>query len=208
MAISLYRRTLAKVLTALSILCAVVHCSAGESGGANLALALAIQAQRTEHMGAAIDGVYASCPFISGLWGGHQSVDMTETLRSLHENDGMFINSKIWGIMVDLYIHSDNAKHFEQNKRNPLAFPYWAAQEDLRGLPPHVISVTELDGLRDEGLEFYRKLLKAGVQARCFTINGTCHAADLIFRKAMPDVYAATLHNVKQFVDSVGDQHE
>ena len=31
--------------------------------------------------------------------------------------------------------------------------------EDLNGLPPHVISVNELDPLRDEGLLYYKKLL-------------------------------------------------
>ena len=37
-----------------------------------------------------------------------------------------------------------------------------ASASDLTGLPPHVISVNELDPLRDEGLAYYRKLLAAG----------------------------------------------
>ena len=35
--------------------------------------------------------------------------------------------------------------------------------DDLVGLPPHVISVNQLDPLRDEGLAYFRKLLDAGV---------------------------------------------
>ena len=57
----------------------------------------------------------------------------------------------------------------------------------------HVISVNELDPLRDEGLDYYRKLLKAGVSAVSRTVNGTCHAGDVLFRRALPDVYAATI---------------
>ena len=33
---------------------------------------------------------------------------------------------------------------------NPLAWPLFATSDDLTGLPPHVISVNELDPLRDE----------------------------------------------------------
>ena len=45
------------------------------------------------------------------------------------------------------------------NATNPLAWPYHATVEDLEGLPPHVVSVNELDPLRDEGLAYFRKLL-------------------------------------------------
>jgi acetyl esterase/lipase len=38
------------------------------------------------------------------------------------------------------------------NAHNPLAWPLNAQRVDLEGLPPHVISVDELDPLRDEGL--------------------------------------------------------
>jgi acetyl esterase/lipase len=48
------------------------------------------------------------------------------------------------------------------NATNPLAWPYHAQPSDLQGLPPHVISVNQLDPLRDEGLAYFRKLLDAG----------------------------------------------
>jgi hypothetical protein len=34
-------------------------------------------------------------------------------------------------------------------------------------------------------------------------VNGTCHAGDCIFREAMPDVYAATIRDIKGFADSL-----
>ena len=53
----------------------------------------------------------------------------------------------------------------EWNNRNPLAWPGFASEEDVRGLPPTTISVNEFDPTRDEGIWFYRLLLAAGVPA-------------------------------------------
>ena len=86
---------------------------------------------------------------------------------------------------------------------NPLAWPYFATSSDLEGLPPHVISVNQLDPLRDEGLAYFRKLLDAGVRAVSRTVNGTCHAGDWIFREALADVYLATVRDIKGFADSL-----
>jgi acetyl esterase/lipase len=82
---------------------------------------------------------------------------------------------------------------------NPLAWPYFAQREDLEGLPPHVISVNELDPVRDEGLAYYRKLLHVGVDATGTTLHGVCHVADLMLRAEMPELYAATIAHMKSF---------
>jgi acetyl esterase/lipase len=86
---------------------------------------------------------------------------------------------------------------------DPLAWPYHAPVEDLAGLPPHVVSVNELDPLRDEGLAYYRKLGEAGVSVVSRTVNGTCHAGDCLFRRDMPDVYAATVRDIASFAHSL-----
>ena len=57
--------------------------------------------------------------------------------------------------------------------------------DDVTGLPPTVISVNECDPLRDEGIDFYRLLLQAGVAARCRQVMGTIHGTE-IFAVAAP----------------------
>lgn len=163
----------------------------GESGGGNLTLATTLQAKRDGRLDQ-IDGVYAQCPYISGAWG-----DPPAALPSLTENDTYFIACDLMDVLVRLY-DPDGA-----NATNPLAWPLNAADDDLAGLPPHVISVNQLDPLRDEGLAYYRKLAGAGVQVNSRTVNGTCHAGDCIFRTAMPEVYAATIRDIKGFADSL-----
>ena len=61
-----------------------------------------------------------------------------------------------------------------------------ATDEELVGLPPHVISVNELDPLRDEGLVYYRRLVRAGVPAVGRMVVGTCHGGDFCSRASCP----------------------
>ena len=61
--------------------------------------------------------------------------------------------------------------------------------------------MNELDPLRDEGLAYFRKLLRAGVSAASRTINGTSHAQDMVMRAAMPEVYLGTVRDIKAFAD-------
>jgi acetyl esterase/lipase len=163
----------------------------GESGGGNLAIATALKANNEGWIDG-IGGVYAQCPYISGAY-----ADPPADLASLFENDKYFLDVENMGAMAKAY-DPDGA-----NVTNPLAWPMHAAASDLAGLPPHVISVNELDPLRDEGLVYFRKLVGAGVSAVSRTVNGTCHAGDCLFIDAMPDVFAATIRDIKGFADSV-----
>nr|QRD81071.1 lipolytic protein [uncultured bacterium] len=168
---------------------------AGESGGGNLTLATAIRAKREGRLDA-IDGVYALVPYISGMYGRSREEREAE-LPSLVECDGYFISCDLCAVFVEVY--DPGTAHLT----DPLAWPYHAAREDLIGLPPHVISVNEVDPLRDEGLAYYRKLVEAGVEARSRVVPGACHAADMMFRKAAPDMYEATVQDIHDFVTSL-----
>jgi acetyl esterase len=163
----------------------------GESGGGNLTLATALRAKR-DGLIDQIDGVYAQCPYISNAWASPKL-----ELTSLFENDGYFLEVAMMGALAKVYDPSGD------HATDPLAWPLHAGVEDLAGLPPHVISVNQLDPLRDEGLTYACKLLDAGVPVISRTVNGTCHAGDMIFAAAMPDVYQATIRDIKGFADSV-----
>jgi acetyl esterase/lipase len=163
----------------------------GESGGGNLALATTLKAKRDGVLDR-IDGVYAQCPYPSDRYGAAQS-----PFPSHYENEDYFISGQMSRAVARTYDPTG------ANATNPLAWPGHASVDDLRGLPPHVISVNQLDPLRDEGLAYFRKLLDAGVSAVSRTINGTCHGGDLMLRMAMADVYLASVREVKSFADAL-----
>jgi acetyl esterase/lipase len=83
-------------------------------------------------------------------------------------------------------------------ERNPLAWPSFAEIDDVTGFPPTVISVNECDPLRDEGINFYRLLLQAGVAARCRQVMGTAHGTE-IFTIACPDISRDTARDLAGF---------
>jgi acetyl esterase/lipase len=64
---------------------------------------------------------------------------------------------------------------------------------------PPATPVFKVDPLRDEGLAYYRRLLAAGVDATGRAVLGACHGADLMFRAAIPDMYAATIQDLRRF---------
>merc|ERR1712232_754145 len=140
--------------------------TSGESGGGNLCVALALLAKRQGRHDL-IDGVYACCPFVSGSY-----TTPPPSLLSFAENDYRDEMSRFGGMCVSIYTSG-------QACDDPIAWPLKASVEDLEGLPPTVISVNEVDPLRDEGLELYRLLRRAGVTARATVVIGTGHAQDL-----------------------------
>ena len=163
----------------------------GESGGGNLSLAVALKAKQ-EGWIQAIDGVYAMCPYISGAY-----AKPPADLLSLVENDGYTLDCQMMAAMVTVYDPTGGQAD------NPLAWPYQAGVSDLEGMPPHIISVNELDPLRDEGLEYYRKLCRAGVQAVGRTVHGTQHAGDLSFPDTTPEIYEETKRSLMGFALSL-----
>ena len=156
---------------------------AGESGGGNLTLATGLKLKQDGDIGL-IKGLYALCPYIAGEWPLPQNPSSTENngiLLDLHNNNGAM------GYGIEAW-----------RARDPLAWPGNASAEDVKGLPPVVISVNECDPLRDEGINFYRLLMHNGVSARCRQVMGTVHGTE-IFPICCPDISRATARDIADF---------
>jgi len=156
---------------------------AGESGGGNLTLASGLRLKRDGDLGL-IKGLYALCPYIAGQWPTPEcpsSVENEGILLHLHNNRGRM------GYGIEAFA-----------ARDPLAWPSFAGAEDVSGFPPTVINVNECDPLRDEGINFYRLLLTAGVPARCRQMMGTMHGTE-IFSIACPDISRDTARDIAGF---------
>lgn len=137
---------------------------AGESGGGNLSIATTMRLKSTGELGL-IRGLYAMCPYIAGEWPQARYPSSTENngiLLSLHDNRPRM------GYGIEAF-----------EAKDPMAWPGFATVDDVRGFPKTMISVNELDPLRDEGIEFYRLLLEAGVAARCRQVMGTMHGTEI-----------------------------
>src|SRR4029079_10810234 len=103
---------------------------AGESGGGNLTLATGMRLLRDGVIGL-VRGLYALCPYIAGRW-------PQERFPSSIENEGIPRNPHPH--------HSAVAYGIEQlDAGNPLGWPSFATEDDVRGLSPTFISVNEAD---------------------------------------------------------------
>jgi acetyl esterase/lipase len=157
---------------------------AGESGGGNFTLATGLKLKQ-EGLLSLIKGLYAFCPYIAGEWPRPENPSSTENngiLMDAHNNSG----AMAYGI--DAF-----------RDKNPLAWPSFASEDDVRGLPPVVISVNECDPLRDEGIGFFRLLLKAGVPARCRQIMGTTHAVEFYPLGLCPEITRDAIRHIAEF---------
>ncbi len=157
----------------------------GESGGGNLSIATSLKAKQ-DGISNYIDGVYAQCPYISNLYGKGNT-----ELKSLTENDTYFLRVDMLGLMASIYDGIDS--------KNPNAWPYHADASMLEGLPPHTITVNELDPLRDEGLAYSEKLKKAGISISTKIIKGTVHAAENIFPLEIPEIHNQAIQDIRNF---------
>ena len=137
----------------------------GESGGGNLTLATGLKLKQDGDLGL-IRGLYALCPYIAGSW-------PQDHLPSSTENNGILLN-----------LHNNNGALAygieELEQKNPLAWPGFASEDDVRGFPPTVIHVNECDPLRDEGILHAMRLLEAGVSVELHSFPGTFHGSALV----------------------------
>ena len=158
---------------------------AGESGGGNLAIATTIRLiSESESMTPV--GLYALCPFILGAW-------PSDACPSSNENEGILIRVA--------NNHMTMAYGIEAlEDRDPKAWPGFATEADVASFPPTMVSVNECDPLRDEGIEFYRLLQRAGVFAQCRQAMETVHANE-IFGALMPDIARVTARDMAGWLE-------
>ena len=141
---------------------------AGESGGGNLTIASGLKLKQDGDIGL-IKGLYALCPYIAGHWPLSENPSSEENegiLLSLHTEQEFSQGALIYGI--DAYKNKD-----------PLAWPSFATADDVKGLPKTYIIVNECDPLRDEGVNFYRLLREADVDAQCRQVMGSVHGTEI-----------------------------
>ena len=141
---------------------------AGESGGGNLTIATGLKLKQDGDIGL-IKGLYALCPYIAGHWPLPENPSSEENegiLLSLYTEQEFSQGAIIYGI--DAYKNKD-----------PLAWPSFATADDVKGLPKTYIIVNECDPLRDEGVNFYRLLREADVDAQCRQVMGSVHGTEI-----------------------------
>jgi acetyl esterase len=90
-----------------------------------------------------------------------------------------FATTPLWtsGATADMWDHYLGDRKLRGDV-SPYAAPGRAA--DLSGLPPAYVLTAELDPLRDEGIEYARRLMEAGVPTELHTVAGACHGFDII----------------------------
>jgi acetyl esterase len=130
---------------------------AGDSAGANLALALCL---RLRDAGEPL-------PRAAALVYGAFSDDHESPSHAAFGNGDYLLSTAMMRWFWDLYV-PDRAR-----RRDPLAQPLHA---DLRGLPPLYVSAAEFDPLRDDSERLARRLVDAGVPFDYRLWRGVTHA--------------------------------
>ena len=129
---------------------------AGDSAGGNLALGTALYLRDTA--GPALRGILALYPVCDA--------DFTRPSYRQFGPGGYFLTEEKMRFYWSVYAPD------EATRRNPLAAPLLA---DLRGLPPTLVQLAELDVLRDEGLALAEKMRAAGVPVELDLVPGVIH---------------------------------
>jgi acetyl esterase len=107
-------------------------------------------------------------------------VDLTRSIKTHVEFEkyDAILTQEVVAYIYDHYMPD------KECRKLPQVSPYW--EEDLSGLPPTTIILSEYDGIRSDGEGYYEKLLKFGVQVKIIVVKGVTHHA-MILRKIFYD---------------------
>lgn len=153
---------------------------AGESAGAGLAAALTLLAR--DRGGPVLRFQCLSIPDLDDRL-------QTPSMRA-------FTDTPVWHrpnaeISWDHYLGGQGIRGGE----GVSAYAAPARAADLTGLPPAYVSVAEFDPLRDEGLDYAQRLIRAGVPTELHFFPGTFHGSALMF----PDAEVSRRMHAEQF---------
>ena len=104
---------------------------------------------------------------------------------------GYFLTKKLMQWFVDHY------KRTDEDILNPLMSPL--LHEDLSGLPPAYICTADLDPLRDEGMDYAKKLEQSGVPVVFYNYKGVIHGF-LNMRRIMPGQNERMHRDIRSFL--------
>jgi acetyl esterase/lipase len=97
-----------------------------------------------------------------------------------------FVDTPLWNrpsaeISWDFYLGDD----YRRGAADVPAYAAPARAESVAGLPPTYISTMEFDPLRDEGILYALKLMRAGVSVELHSFPGTFHGSSLFATAAV-----------------------
>ncbi|MGK6325212.1 alpha/beta hydrolase [Sphingomonas sp. DT-51] len=140
---------------------------AGNSVGGNMTAALSLMTK--DRAGPKIDYQVLLVP----------ATDASVDTASYHEfSDGYFLSRGFMKYGWDRYA--------PEERDDPYVAPLRAGAEKLKGLPPALVVTAQSDPLRDEGEEYARKLMAAGVDVTAVRYDGTIH--DFVALNALRNV--------------------
>jgi acetyl esterase/lipase len=135
----------------------------GSSAGGGLAAAVALMARDRKEIGVAFQLLV------------YPSLDSRATTPSSQA----ITDSRVWNKV--LAAKSWRAYLGNEDEEAAPSYASPAAANDLSGLPSAYIAVCELDILRDEAIDYARRLCDAGVSTELHVFPGTFHAFDVCF---------------------------
>lgn len=127
----------------------------GHSAGANIAAVVCIMAKEKKEFS-------LKCQILD-----YPPVDLATPAAEKFYTEGS-IPAEVADMFTRCYRVEDDAK-------NPYCSPLYASNEELRNLPPAIITTCEIDSLRDDGEEYAHKLIKAGVETTAKRFYGVPH---------------------------------
>jgi acetyl esterase len=99
--------------------------------------------------------------------------------------DGLLLTTAMMTWMWDAYAPN------KEDRKKVTASPLRGTPDQLKGLPPTLIIVDENDILREEGEEYARKLMQAGVEVTAVRVLATIH--DFAMLNGLAETPAARL---------------